>query len=181
MFVCSFKTSKKELLILILGILVFIGSIVFAFWPKDARIVSAPLGGTACTAETSEQRISFLKTFGWEINANPTEVREIIIPLEFTDVYTNYNDIQKKQGFDLEQYKGKRVKLWTYEVKNYPNQPDVYANMLIYDGNVIGGDICSVELSGFMHGFNKPDGDIKQTNLSENAREATDINSALSI
>ena len=158
MFVFSFKTSKKELLVLIFGILVFIGSIIFAFWPKGTTEVSAVLGGTSCKASTMEERIEFLNAFGWEVNTNPVEVKEVIIPLEFTDVYTNYNAIQKKQGFDLETYKGKRVKLWTYAVKNYPNQSDVYANLLVYDGNVIGGDICSVELDGFMHGFNKPNG-----------------------
>ena len=29
-------------------------------------------------------------------------------------------------------------------------------NMLILDGMVIGGDVCSTELGGFMHGFDLP-------------------------
>lgn len=159
MFIWSVKTSKKEIILLILGILVFIGSLIFAFWPSN-RLASSNsvVGGVSCTVQTAEQRTNFLRAFGWDINTNPVEVREIIIPLEFSDVYIKYNGLQKQQGFDLEQYKGKKVKLWTYEIINYPEKEGVYANMLVHEGTVIGGDICSNELDGFMHGFNAESG-----------------------
>ena len=32
----------------------------------------------------------------------------------------------------------------------------VQANLLIYEGRVIGGDICSLEQGGFMQGFDFP-------------------------
>ena len=86
----------------------------------------------------------------------PLEVKEIIIPAEFDDVYEKYNDIQKEQGFDLTAYCSKRVKKWTYKVTNYPNYEGsdcIRATLLVFDGKVIGGDVCSVELDGFMHGF----------------------------
>ena len=45
-------------------------------------------------------------------------------------------------------------------MKNYPGYENkdgvIRANILVYDGRVIGGDVCSVELDGFMHGFEKP-------------------------
>ena len=51
-------------------------------------------------------------------------------------------------------FRGKTVKRWTYDVTNYPdNRPNVKANILVYDNKIIGGDICSLELDGFMHGF----------------------------
>lgn len=55
-------------------------------------------------------------------------------------------------------YAAKRVKRWTYRVTNYPGYEDkscIQATLLVYDGQVIGGDVCSVELEGFMHGFVK--------------------------
>ena len=56
-----------------------------------------------------------------------------------------------------EEYKGKRVKRYTYEVTNYPGQASgVRANLLVDGGMVIGGDICSLTLDGFMHGFALP-------------------------
>ena len=76
------------------------------------------------------------------------------IPKEFDDVFTNYNAIQKTQGCNLEKYAGKRCKRYTYVVTNYPGQTDnVRANILVYKDKVIGGDVCSLELGGFMHGF----------------------------
>ena len=92
----------------------------------------------------------------------PVEVCEVIIPAEFDETYTKYNEIQKGQGFDLSAYAGMRVKRWTYSVKNYTgyeNQNCIRINMLVYEGLVIGGDVCSIELNGFMHGFSMPKSD----------------------
>ena len=40
------------------------------------------------------------------------------------------------------------------------NRPDaedaVYANLLIYKNRVVGADVCSAKLEGFMHGLAKP-------------------------
>ena len=102
-------------------------------------------------------RIAFIRSLGWEVNTEPISVEEVIIPQEFDDVYRNYNTIQKKQGLDLEKYKGKRMKRYTYEVTNYPGQSqNVYANLLLLDGKLVGGDISSTNLDGFMHGLFMP-------------------------
>ena len=100
-------------------------------------------------------------------------VKEIIIPQEFDDVYNQYNIIQKQQNLDLERYKGARVKCWSYNVKNYPGYENsegvIRANMLIFDGVVIGGDISSTELSGFMHTFDFPQEKAQTTSPGETA------------
>ncbi len=155
MFIWSFKTSKKELVLLIVGILLFAAAIVYVLWPKGERETAFLVQkGYSLEAETAEARIGFAEQFGWNIESDPVEVREVIIPSQFSDVYENYNKIQIEQGFDLADHKGERVKRWTYKITNYPNNPDtVYINMLIKDGKVIGGDICSASLNGFMHGF----------------------------
>ncbi len=102
--------------------------------------------------------LSFVSSFGWEISSQPDEIREIIIPSEFDDVYKNYNEIQLSQGYNLEKFCGERVKRWTFTVSNYPGYEGkefIKINILVSDGAVIGGDVCSVELNGFMHGFAK--------------------------
>ncbi|MBQ6570509.1 MAG: DUF4830 domain-containing protein [Clostridia bacterium] len=160
MFIWSFKTSKKEIILLIIGIIAFIGAIIFAISSSSAPVNAGAInGGVSCRVEDSAQRENFLRAFGWEIDKNPTDVREIIIPIDFSPVYEKYNQLQKQQGFDLENYKGKKVKLWTYHITNYPEKDNVYANMLVFENNVIGGDVCSYELDGFMHGFNAESGD----------------------
>ena len=40
------------------------------------------------------------------------------------------------------------------------------ANLLVLDGRVIGGDICSVELNGFIHGFVNPNDTASLTQVS---------------
>ena len=58
------------------------------------------------------------------------------------------------QGLNLEKYKGKEVLRLTFKIKNYTNcDEEVYANVLVYKKKVIGGDLCSADVNGFIHGF----------------------------
>ena len=120
---------------------------------------TAKNGEITISASTHEERMRFISQFGWQVDEEPLEIVEIIIPTEFDDTYSLYNQMQKEQGFDLAEYAGSRVKRWTYLVKNYEgyeNDQCIHANILVFDDVVIGGDICSVEVDGFMHGFSKP-------------------------
>ncbi len=164
MFIKTFKTSKAELAILLLGLLCFLATLWYI-------VSSASSGGTSRTsansvtevnhflvnARTADDRVGFLAQFGWETEPDPIDVREVTIPGVFDDVYTDYNNIQKPLGFDLELFKGCRVKKWEYAVTNYPgNLRNVKATMLIYDGKVIGGDISSGGAERFIHSFLLP-------------------------
>ena len=104
--------------------------------------------------KTNEDRINFLRQFGWEVSPEPTEVKEITVPSEFDKVFGAYNELQRAQGLDLARYKRKSVTRYTYEITNYPGYDGkVYANVLVYRKKVIGGDICSADRSGFVFGF----------------------------
>ena len=106
------------------------------------------------SAADSEDHLTFLRQFGWEVDPEPLEVSEVVIPEEFSEVYEAYNAIQKSQGLDLSKYAGKACKKWGYQVTNYPQSGEnVRATLLILDGKVIGGDISSAALDGFMFGF----------------------------
>lgn len=106
--------------------------------------------------KTNEDRIEFLSQFGWEVKSEPVESVEVVIPSEFDKIFTGYNEIQKRQGLDLSDYKKKKVMRYTYEVTNYKGSDDVvYANVIVYRNRVIGGDICSADVTGFIHGFEK--------------------------
>ena len=103
---------------------------------------------------TNEDRIAFLSQFGWTVAAEPPESTTVTIPREFDKVFATYNEMQRMQGLDLSAYSGKTVERYTYTVTNYPgHEGTVLANLLIYRGNVIGGDICSADSNGFVHGF----------------------------
>lgn len=165
MFVYSVKTSKMKIAVMLAAVAVVAAGIVFVALRGGEP--AANDGAISLTAGNAQERVAFLSQFGWKITEDPIEVAEVIIPAEFDEVYTKYNELQKTQNFDLQPYSTMRVKRWTYEVLNYPGYENrsgvVQANLLIYDGVVIGGDICSVELDGFMQGFDFP----------ESARETT--------
>ena len=106
--------------------------------------------------KTNEDRVNFLAQFGWKVKSEPMENKEVTIPKEFDKIFTGYNEIQKRQGLDLSRYKNKNVERYTYEITNYPGETGrVYANVLVYRNKVIGGDVCSADVNGFIHGFEK--------------------------
>ena len=157
MFIYSFKASTLK----------FIAVVVISIGILITLISVIPTGGGSVYAatdskinykniKTNDDRINFLKQFGWSVNAEPLEMVEVVIPKEFDAVYQKYNDVQKAQSLNLEKYKNKAVKRYTYQVLDYPGYSGtVYANLLIYNDRVVGGDICSAEINGFMHGFDK--------------------------
>lgn len=171
MFVFSFRSVKAKLIV-VLVLLVMLGVGIAILAKEDTKSVEKS-NGVVLKANNSKERIAFLSQFGWEVVEDPIEVCEVIIPAEFDETYKKYNEIQKAQNLDLEKYKGVRAKRWTYEIKNYPgyaaSQSPIRANLLVYEGNVIGGDICSVELDGFMQGFEMPEEKVVETSGSKNA------------
>ena len=107
--------------------------------------------------KTNEDRIKFLEQFGWRVAERPVEEVEVKIPEKFDKVFTGYNEIQKRQGLDLSKYKNKTVTRYTYEITNYNGEDGrVFANVIVYRGKVIGGDVCSADVNKFIHGFEKP-------------------------
>ena len=109
--------------------------------------------------KTNEDVVNFLSQFGWSVEGSPTEVKTVTIPAEFDKVFAAYNEMQKEQGLNLSKYKNKEVTRYTFEVKNYEGyEGRVLANVLVYRNRVIGGDICSADLSGFVHGFERQSG-----------------------
>lgn len=167
MFIVSIKTTKKKLFAAIGLLALCLAAVIIS--PVASRQASANMD-TNYSASNSQERIAFLSQFGWKVNEEPTEVVEIIIPNEFSTVYENYNQLQLGDGFNLKDYCGKRVKRWTYQVINYPSYEEtdlIFANLLIYDGKVIGGDICNVQLDGFMHCFTPPEGLFSKPETTE--------------
>ena len=101
-------------------------------------------------ADFSEDKAVFsqiIKEMGYDdVSEKPYEVVEFTIPEAFNDVYTRYNNLLKESGYDLSPYKGKTCKRYTYLI---PSQ-NARANIIVYDGKIIGGDISGITLDGIM-------------------------------
>ena len=160
MFVVSVKSDfiKKVCIFAVVAVFAVIGGVLSVSQNKTATVGN--FSDVSLKAETDEDRKAFFSYFGWEISNDPLEVKETVIPAEFDESYQSYNELQKTQGFNLEKYKNTRVKAWSYEILNYPGYENsdgiIRGNLLTLDGVVIGGDVCSTELGGFMHGFCRP-------------------------
>ncbi len=106
--------------------------------------------------KSADDRIEFLRQFGWEVDPAAVEEAEVTVPEEFDKVYQSYNELQKKQGFDLAKYAKKTVKRYTYRITNYSDyNGEVLVSILVHKNKVIGGDVCSADANGFIHGLDK--------------------------
>ncbi len=157
MFIVSVKSTmiKKFAFSAFAVALAIIGGTISVMSERSVSVGS--FSDVSLNAETNDERKAFFNHFGWEIAEDPLEVKETVIPTEFNESYKQYNELQKKQNFNLEKYCGTRVKSWSYEILNYPGYENsdgvIRGNLLTCNGKIIGGDICSIELGGFMHGF----------------------------
>ncbi len=155
MFVFSIKASTLKLICAIalsaVALVILLNMIPVAE-PNASSLMYSEAGSYKyADIKTNEDRINFLSQFGWTVEAQPKENLTVTIPSEFDKVFVSYNELQKQQGLDLSKYKKRDVERYTYIVTNYPDYDGtVYANVLVYRGKVIGGDICSADLSGFV-------------------------------
>ncbi len=157
MFVVSVSSKKfKKIGIVVVAVMLVMGVVTIYSCFSDTKNSINKSTATNNVVEGTSGILDFISSFGWEVINEPDDVREVIIPVEFDDVYKNYNEIQISQGYDLEKYAGERVKKWSFTITNYPEYEEcdyIKINILVFEGKVIGGDVCSVKLDGFMHGF----------------------------
>lgn len=92
---------------------------------------------------TNEIRVNYLKGLKLYVYDDSVQSKEIVIPTEFGDVYDNYNRLQKESGFDLSKYKGKPATVYTYPLDKNSN-----VHLIVYGGQIIGGDIADVNIDG---------------------------------
>ena len=151
MLVMTAKVDKKKILMIVAAVLVAIAGLVLLFGGKDSTPTTSP--GVA----NNDARVAFLKSFGWEVTTSPVESGQVRIPETGNDVFNRYNELQKSQGYDLGTYAGKTVMRYVYQINNYPDATaPVYATLLVYKNQVIGGDVTNTAANGGIRGFKMP-------------------------
>ena len=152
MMVMTAKVDKKKILIGIAAALVLIIAAFTIFGGKGEDTTP-----TAATVGNNDARVEFLKGFGWDVANTPVESSQVRIPDKSSEVYDRYNALQKSQGYDLSPYAGKNVMRYVYKVNNYPNATEpVYATILVYKNQIIGGDVTDTAAKGQIRGFKMP-------------------------
>jgi hypothetical protein len=149
MFVKTFRLRRRVAFLLAA---LFAGGV--GLWSAQMLHLPTAVPVAATTATDNAGRMAYLASVGWEVEEEPWEILEIVIPQEFDSVYEQYNQLQIRQGFDLTRWHGKTARRYTYRILNYPNPPGtVYANLIVCDQQIIAGDVSCVALNGFMHGL----------------------------
>ena len=151
------KVDIKKIAIILAAVVGVILAIVLLFGGNDAAATSAP------AVSSNDSRVKFLTDMGWDVSASPTESSQVRIPQEQTEVFSRYNALQKSQGYDLSQYAGKTVMRYVYKVNNFPGATEpVYATLLVYKNQIIGGDITNTAAKGVIQGFKKQEAAIQE-------------------
>ncbi len=164
MFFMTTRLDKKKIAAVLAGIAVLVVALVLLFSGGDAE------SAASASLSTNEARVRFLEEFGWQVAASPKETSQVRIPAQTSEVFERYNALQKSQGYDLSQYAGKTVMRYVYKINNYPGATDpVYATLLIYKDQVIGGDVTDTAAKGVIRGFTMP-----TDPTAPSASEATD-------
>lgn len=153
MMVMTAKVSLKKILIALAAAAALIVALIVL------------LGGGGSSAETAapavssnDGRVKFLTDFGWEVTTSPTESSQVRIPDASSEVFDRYNALQKSQGYDLGEYAGKKVMRYVYKINNYPGATEpVYATVLVYKNQIIGGDVTDTAAKGKIRGFKMPE------------------------
>ena len=151
MMVMTAKVDMKKIA-LILGVVVTaILALILIFGGKDQTQTTS-----ATPVSNNDARVEFLRKFGWEVTASPVESGQVRIPENTSEVFERYNMLQKSQGYDLSTYAGKNIMRYVYKIENFSDSADpVYATVLVYKNQVVGGDITNTAANGKVQGFKK--------------------------
>ena len=156
MFICTVRAQTVRFAgVLCLALAILFGVAVIA----DAGAAIVPPEETVETVsfsrvKTDEDRLKLLTDLGWNTTGEVVEEESFTLPETFDRVLLGYNEIQKDQGLDLTRYRKKKVTRYTYEITNYPDyEGRVYANLIVWRGRVIAGDISSADPMGFVRGL----------------------------
>lgn len=129
------RLTKTKLIVFALAVIAFVVCTVILAGAKGTK-----------NARNDNDRTEFINSLGIKVEKGFFK-KQVIIPNDFNKTYLKYNELQKTAGFDLLPYAGRQVTLYTYYKQN---DNTVKVNILVYGGKIIGGDICSTELSGSM-------------------------------
>ena len=155
MFVFTAKLNRRKAVLFLIVLVLVIAAVVLAVSLRSAKgrtgVTHTPVpAGIRSPADAA----AYLAALGWEVDPEPLEVRDILIPRQFSGVFADYAALQKQQGFPLEKYKGMDAVRYTFRIRNYPTgESGIVADLVVSGSTVIAGDVQSTALDGFMTGL----------------------------
>lgn len=157
MMIITAKLPRRRLALGMSVLVLSCCALLSMFLPPSATQTLGDITPDPTGVKSAEQRLDYLAGWGWQVEETPISIEELLIPEVLDDSYTEYIALQQSQGFALETLTGQRVKRYSYAVSNYPTgEEDVQLNLLIHNNTVVGGEVLSPQLDGFLHGLEMP-------------------------
>ena len=121
---------------------------IFAFRGRNVE--------TGAAAESDLQLcLDCLDGFGWQADPTPLSAETRTLSTQLSE---GYLALQQEAGFDLSDDMGQSVTRYTFTITNYPTgESGILADLLVRGGAVVGGDIRSSALDGFIHSLKWPE------------------------
>ena len=143
LWTAKFSRKKAAGAVILMGVVMAALIVLMGRVPEEPEV---PLPKLTC----NEERVAYLQSLGWDVEPEPIETLQFLLPAKLAEPYRTYNELQLSQGFDLTACCGKQVSRCTYTVMNYPGQTaGVQANLYICEDIPVAGDICSSGAKGF--------------------------------
>ena len=158
MMVMTARVNFKKIILALAAAAALILALILLLGGNDTTQTAAP------APSANDGRVKFLTDFGWDVTTSPTESGRVRIPDSPSEVFDRYNILQKGQGYDLSKYAGKTVMRYVYKINNYPGATEpVYATLLVYKNQIIGGDVTDTAAKGHIRSFKMPEAPTEPT------------------
>lgn len=140
------KIKKQNLILAAAAAALILLGLLLTIPRHIAKPTVAPADGVSlCLDKLSE--------FGWEVDPTPLSDETFRLDEQLSE---DYLALQQEAGFDLKDDLGQTVRRYTFSVLNYPSgETEVLADLLVRDGQVVGGDIRSASLTGFIRSLKR--------------------------
>ena len=97
MFIFTARAPRRSsLLLVLLAVCVAAAAVLLLKGKKPISEETPPL-----SVRTNDERVAYLASLGWEVDADPVEALRLTLPEELVEPYRSYNELQLRQGFDL--------------------------------------------------------------------------------
>lgn len=156
MFVCSFKLSGLKIIaafmICVAGAVAVISLLPDAGHAMNVNKTLAGNEASLSDINGNGDCVRMLAAFGIDVSDKPLQSGNVTVPETFDAAFEKYNDLQKSQGFDLDKYRGKKVKRYTYKVEKLGGEvpvQDCYVTVLVYRKKAVGVDMCCPETGSY--------------------------------
>ena len=109
------------------------------------------LAAPAPSLRSTEGRCAYLASLGLRADPASEELRPVALPARFDALLEDYNALQLSQGFDLRAAAGRTCLCCSYDLVGFPDWDGrVIATLYLFRGRVIGGDVHTAAVDGFM-------------------------------